>query len=145
MKIQHKLTGFEEFGKLLNELPRTVENKILQDATRDTLKETVLQPMKDAAPRHQDDRSPASKMYGTLKANIRVATLKNKRKNERGAAISTGRAFWGFLLEKGTRYIAARPWFLPTFSGKRGVMESTLGKKIGEGIEREAGKYRGGR
>jgi len=146
MRLEHKVKGFDEFDRLLKQLPRTVENRILQDATRDTLKETVWQPMKEAAPRHKDDRSPASKQYGTLRSNIRVRALKSKRKNERGASISTGMAFWGWILEKGSRYIPAMPWFLPTFNMKREPMINTLGKKIGEGIEREAERsYRGGR
>lgn len=146
MKLEHKVDGFDQFARLLRELPRNVENRVLQNATRDTLKETALQPIKKAAPRHKGDRSPASKQYGTLLSNIRVASLKKKRKNERGAVISTGRAFWGFILEKGSRYIPANPWFAPTFRAQRGAMEQTLGEKLGEGIEREAERgYRGGR
>lgn len=146
MKFEHQIKGFAEFDRLLKQLPRRVENRVLQNATRDTLKETVLQPMKKNAPRHTGDRSQASKQYGTLLSNIRVASLKKKRKNERGAVISTGKSFWGFIIEKGSRYISAKPWFLPTFRSLRGPMEQTLGEKIGKGIEDEAARsYRGGR
>lgn len=146
MKLEHKVDGFDQFSRLLNQLPRRVENRVLQNATRDTLKETVLQPMKKAAPRHKGERSPSSQLYGTLLSNIRVASLKKKRKNERGAVISTGRAFWGFIIEKGSRYMPAKPWFLPTFRSHRGAMEQALGEKIGKGIEDEAARsYRGGR
>lgn len=145
MRFSGEVKGFREFDRLLKELPRTVENKILREATRDTLKEVVLQPMKDNAPRHDGDRSPASKEYGTLRSNIRVASMKKKRKGVQGAAIHTGRAFWGYILEKGSRYIPAKPWFLPTFSAKQAEMTQTLGEKIGKGIEDAAAQYRGGR
>ena len=145
MKFKGDAKGFAEFDRLLKELPRTVENKVLREATRDTLKEVVLMGMKESAPRHADERSPASKKYGTLKSNIRVASVKKKRKNVQGAAIHTGRAFWGFILEKGSRYIAAMPWFLPFFKSKQAAMTQTLGEKIGKGIEDAASSYRGGR
>lgn len=145
MKFTGKVEGFEQFGRMLNELPKTVENSILQQATRETLKDVVLKPLKNAAPRHQADRSPASKQYGTLLSNIRVTNLKSKRRGERGAVVHTGNAFWGFILEKGSRYIQAKPWFLPTFNSRQSEMIQTLGEKIGTGIEREANKYRGGR
>lgn len=146
MKFQGKVEGFAEFDRLLKELPRTVENRVLEGATRDTLKEVVLQPMKQAAPRHSGDRSPASKQYGTLLSNIRVAAIRKKRRNQRGAVIHTGMAFWGFIIEKGSRYIAAKPWFFPTFQSRTAAMIQTLGEKIGKGIEDEAEKsYRGGR
>lgn len=146
MRFEGKVSGFNEFSNLLKQLPRTVENKILREATRDTLKEVVLQPMKDNAPRNQGDRSPASKEYGTLRSNIRVASLKKKRKGVQGAVISTGRAFWGYILEKGSRYIPANPWFTPVFTSRQESMIQTLGEKIGKGIEDEAERsYRGGR
>lgn len=146
MKLEHKLEGFAEFDRLLKQLPRSVENRVLDNATRDTLKETAMPALKKAAPRHKGERSPASKQYGTLLSNIRVAALKKKRRNERGAVVHTGSAFWGFIIEKGSRYIQAMPWFLPTFTAQRANMEQTLGEKIGAGIENEAERaYRGGR
>lgn len=146
MNFKGKVEGFSEFDRLLKKLPQRVENNILQRATVNTLKKVMLAPMKAAAPRHTAERSAASKKYGTLFANIRVNPLRNKRKGERGASISTGRAFWGWILEKGSRYIAANPWFFPTFVNRKSTMIATLGEEIGAGIESEAEKeYRGGR
>lgn len=144
--LESKVGGFEDAHKLLKELPVRVQRNVLQTATRDTLKEVALKPIKAAAPRHDGKRSQKSKQYGTLFANIRVAKLRRVRKGEKGARISTGNAFWGFIYEKGSRHQAARPWFAPKFRMLEGNMIKTLADKIGLGIEKEVEKsYRGPR
>lgn len=146
MKLEHKVEGFDEFAKLLSQLPPRVEHRVLQKATRETLVDTVLKPLKMAAPRHKGKRSQASMQYGTLLSNIRVAAVRKKKKGERGAIVSTGRGFWGYIIEKGSRYIPANPWFAPTFRAHRRNIEQTLGEKLGQGIEDEAARiYRGKR
>lgn len=146
MKFTHKVEGFSELSKLLNELPRAVDNKILRDATVETLREVALPAIKAAAPRNNGKRSKASRTYGTTVSNIRVKRLRSRKKNDQGAYINTRDAFWSWMIERGTRYIQAKPWFTPTFTAKVREMERVLGKKIGQGIEREAEKsYRGGR
>lgn len=136
--LQSRISGFKEANNLLKQLPRRVQNRVLQNATRETLKETAQQPIKAAAPRHSTERSPASRQYGTLKSNIRVAKLRKVRRGEKGARIHTGRAFWGYLIEKGTRHMPARPWFAPAFRALKSPMIRKLGEKIGRGIEKEA-------
>lgn len=145
MKFQHTTRGFTEFGKLLNQLPAHTENRILQTATREALREQ-LPSIKAAAPRHSGERSQASKQYGTLLSNIRVARLRRVKKGEKGARVSTGRAFWGFIYEMGSRYQPARPWFTPAFTRAENEMVKSLAKKIGDGIEKFAAtSYKGGR
>ncbi len=144
-KLMHKTAGFDEFSKLLKELPEQTEKRILQTATRETLKE-IAPEIKQAAPRHTGERSQASKKYGTLLSNIRVARLRSVRKGEKGARISTGRAFWGYIIEMGSRYHAAKPWFTPKFTSLENQMIKSLAKNIGNGIEKLASTaYRGGR
>lgn len=144
-KLKHSVEGFDEFGKLLNELPVRVEKRILQNATREALREQ-LPSIKAAAPRHEGDRSPSSKKYGTLLSNIRVARLRTVKRGEKGARVSTGRAFWGFIYEMGSRYQPARPWFTPAFTALENSMIKSLAVKIADGIEKEAQKsYKGGR
>lgn len=142
--LQSKIKGFDDADKLLRKLPRNVQNRVLQRATTDTLKEVALKPIKNAAPRHKEQRSAASLKYGTLFQNIRVARLRKVRKGEKGARVHTGNAFWGALIERGTRHIAAMPWFGPKFRSLQNSMIKTLGDKLGHGIADEAQKlYRG--
>lgn len=141
MRLQTKIKGDKELTRVLQALPNRVQKNVLQGATIETLREIPLKPIKEAAPRHErGKRSQASKKYGTLKSNIRVSKLKRVRKGSKGARISTGNAFWGALIERGTRYISAKPWFRPTFSRLQNSIFKTLGLKIGIGIEREARK-----
>lgn len=144
MRLDHKFKGFNEFEKLLKELPRNVENKVLQTAVTGTLRE-IKPEMKAAAPRHMDEQSPASKKFGSTRQNIRVFRLKRVPKGQKAARIDTGNAFWSLIYELGSRFQPARPWFAPTFRKCQERMLDILGRKIGEGIEKEAGKYRGGR
>lgn len=144
MRFSHKLEGFNEFDKLLKELPRSVENKVLQNATLKAMR-SALPDVKAAAPRHTGEQSDASKKYGTLRKNIRVIRLRRVAKGQKGARIDTGNAFWGFILELGSRFIPAMPWFAPAVRKSNGKILDTLGKEIGLGIEREAAKYKGGR
>lgn len=145
MKLEGKVSGFDELDKLLKQLPRNVERRVLQKGTTAAMR-SILPDMKAAAPRHDGERSPASKKYGTLLSNIRAARLRRVRKGEKGTRISTGNAFWGFIYEKGSRYQPARPWFAPTFRRLQSKLIKVLGTEIGKGIEQEAAKsYRGGR
>lgn len=145
MKFHGKVSGFKEFSALLKELPRNVENRVLQDATNKAMRAALPQ-MKAAAPVHKEDRSSASKQYGTLKQNIRVSRLKRVRKGQKGTRIHTGNAFWGFIYEMGSRYQPARPFFAPAFRAMQTTIINVLGVEIGKGIEREAARsYKGGR
>lgn len=134
--MESKLTGFDEARKLLESLPINLEKKVLQDAVNSALRE-ARKDIAAAAPR-SEDQSERSKKYGRLSRNIRVQKLKKVKRNERGARVHTGNAFWGLFIEFGTRYIAARPWFAPAFRKAQDKMIKTVAEKIGEGIESEA-------
>lgn len=143
MQLKPELHGFNEFEKLLTQLPQNVAKRVLQNAVTGSLRE-VRKDVKQAAPAHLDDQSPASKLYGSLRQNIRVIRLRYTGKNERSARIDTGKAFWGFFYEKGTSRQPARPWFLPTITRVQDRIFKTLGIKIGAGIEKEAARlYKG--
>lgn len=138
MRFEAKLNGFEAFNKLLGELPVRVENKVLQKAAVSALRE-ARPDIVAAAPRDMVGQSPASKKYGRLYKNIRVLRLRRTRqKGIRGARINTGNAFWGLLLEIGTKYISPRPWFLPAFKKAIPKINDKLGQEIGAGIITEA-------
>lgn len=142
-----KVDGFAEFDQLLSILPQKVEENVLQSAAIGAMKIGV-KAVAAAAPEDEDRPSSSSleywwrkSMYGRLKDNIKVkASKRDKNTGQRGAYITTGKAFWGHFLEKGTRYIAAKPWFLPAFSSVKDKIIAELGRRIGAGIVREAMK-----
>lgn len=140
--IGMNLTGFSDFEKLLAELPVRVEKKVTQQATMAAMREG-RKIIRDAAPRNDGEQSPASKQYGTIRKNIRVIRLKRVPKNTRGARIDTGRAFWAYLGEIGTRHQSAKPWFAPAFRRSAAAIVQKLGESLGRGIEREAMKFKG--
>jgi len=137
--IQFQTTGFKELNDLLTNLPSRVENKVLASATRGAINKAKPD-IVAAAPRSTDKRSINSLTYGQLYANIKVRAKRRKSKGSRGAVITTGDAFWGNFIELGTRYIAAKPWFLPAFKSAQEKMMNELKIRLGAGIEREAKK-----
>ena len=137
MIVDIKMEGFKELSSLLEQLPVRVEKKVLQGAVTGAMREARKE-IKAAAPKHLDKQSPSSKQYGTLQKNIRVIRLKRVRKGEKGARVDTGNAFWGYIYEMGSRYQAARPWFLPAFNRSLATIADTLRKRIADGIDREA-------
>jgi HK97 gp10 family phage protein len=133
------LKGFKELDRMLSGLPKQVENRVLQRSVTGAMR-SVLKAFKAAAPRHLDEQSPASKKYGTLQKNIKVRNKKRGGKGRRGAKITTGDAFWGYMYEKGSVHQPARPWFDPTWRMVVGQVETDLSKRLAEGIEKEAKK-----
>lgn len=136
MTVKMELHGFKELNKALKDLPKNVENRVLQRSVTGAMR-SVLKDFKAAAPVHLDAQSPASKKYGTLKKNIRVSNRKRKQKNSRTSTVHTGDAFWGYIYEKGSRRQPARPWFLPTFSRLSESVLKVLRERLGKGIEDE--------
>lgn len=132
-----KLQGFKELDNMLAKLPQNVENRAIQAGLMGAMRK-VAKAIRGAAPRNQGDQSKASRQYGSLYSNIRVKTMRyNKGNGKRGAVISTGNAFWGNFLEFGTRYIAARPWFLPTFNASQQQAVDELKTRLTARIEKE--------
>lgn len=139
--------GFEDFDKLLSELGPRVENRVLQGAVTGAMR-VGAKAVQAAAPEDMD-RPPDTNhsywdrklRYGRLKDQIKVrASKRDKNTGQRGAYITTGQAFWGRMLELGTRYISAKPWFEPAFTAVKDQILAELAKRIGKGIEREAAK-----
>jgi len=139
--------GFDEFDRLLADLPERVENRVLQGAVTAAMREGAKS-VRAAAP-EDVDRPPESNQsywdrklrYGRLLDQIKVrASKRDKAKGMRGAYITTGQAFWGRMLELGTRHIAARPWFAPAFASAKDKILQVLAQRIGKGLEREAKK-----
>lgn len=132
-----KLDGLQELNNALGKLPKNVENRVLQNAVTSSAR-IARKKIADNAPRDADGQSQASKKYGRLFKNIKVRNSRRDRRNgQRGAYITTGNAFWGYFLEKGTRFISPKPWFLPAFTASANAMIENLKEKLQIGIEKE--------
>lgn len=149
LEFSSKTNGFEDFDKLLSELPDRVNDRVIQNAATGAMR--IGQKAVIAAAPEDLNRPPetnnsywARKLrYGRLrdKRNIKVkASKRDKAEGSRGAYITTGMAFWGYILEIGSRYISAQPWFLPAITSAKDAIFTELGKRIGKGIEKEAKK-----
>jgi HK97 gp10 family phage protein len=142
MKFGGKVSGFREAHQILQDLPRSIQNRVLQQSCLDGMR-SVKKDFKAAAPKHdRGDRSQASQTYGTLASNIRVIRLKRLPKGQKGARIDTGEAFWGYFYEKGTRHQPARPWFLPAFQRAQTAITTALVDSIIKRIAKEIERVR---
>lgn len=142
MNFDGKVSGFTEAHQMLQELPRNIQNRVLQQACLDGMR-SVKKDFKAAAPKHdRGERSPASKTYGTLASNIRVIRLNKLPRGQKGARIDTGDGFWGYFYEKGTRHQPARPWFLPAFQRAQSAITTSLVDGIMKRAAREIERFR---
>ena len=132
--------GLKELHKLLNDLPGKIADKTLQSATKKGM-DAVLPVFFHAAPKHSGEQSKWSKYYGALASNIRVAKGRvQKKSTSRASVITTGDSFWGYILEKGTRFGVKKEWFLPAFNRSKDIMLSVFKRELGAGILKEAKK-----
>jgi HK97 gp10 family phage protein len=135
MKYDIKLEGFKELDAALSKLPANVAKRVLQRSVTGAMR-LARKDVKAAAP-VGEVQSENSQKYGRLSKNINVGRAKNRDKSAKSAYISTGKSFWGYFLEKGTKYIPAKPWFVPAFERASNAVLSELKKRLGEGIDKE--------
>lgn len=125
--------------RLLKQLPVAVEKRVLQKSTLEATRKAVRPLVQQAAPRGAEPSQMSAK-YGRLYKNIKVARLRRVKRGTKGARIDTGKAFWGVFIEKGTRYIAAKPWFAPaiksSFTGWVGALADSLRENLTKEIEK---------
>lgn len=134
MKID--FSGFKEVSALMNELPDTLRNRVMQASATAGARE-IAKAARKAAP-VSDVQSPASQKYGRLKRNIKVKRLRFVARDEKMARVDTGRAFWALFLEVGTRYIPAQPWFQPAFNQSAQAAIDRMREFMLAKIEKEA-------
>lgn len=135
MKMDFKLSGFDDFAEDLKKLGPAVERKVVRRSVISAMRPARAF-LKSVAPVQVDgQRSKTSKKYGHLRQNIRLIRLKKVEKGQAAARVDTGKAFWGVMYELGTRYQPARPWFGPAFRKVSDLVLKTLSSDIGKGIE----------
>ena len=134
-----RVKGLKEARWALKQLPEKVERRVLRSATRSG-GAVLRRAVRSAAPIGEEP-SEASAKYGRLRENIRLIRL--KRNIPKGSAIyrvDTGKAFWGYLLERGTRWITAQPWFRPAVAASWPRAVNTIKERLAQGVAREAEK-----
>lgn len=78
--------------------------------------------------------------YGHLRDNIRVQKGQHRKAHTVVSLVTTGKAFWGRILETGSIKMAAQPWFKPALdnaaSAALAAMVNTLEKSIARAIKK---------
>jgi HK97 gp10 family phage protein len=104
--IRVKVFGVAELRRNLAALPPDVAKFALTVACREAA-EVLRARMEETVPRDE----------GTLAASLAVQYRKpTKKLSQRYLVGPTRRGFYGYYLEWGTRFIAARPWMRPAFA-----------------------------
>jgi len=139
IKTKMEVEGLKELDQALQKLPDKVGKRVLQSAVTSSIR-VARKELKKAAPKG-DKPSQASAEYGRLHKNLKVGKART-RKSSKSAFVSTGKAFWGYFLEYGTKYIPAKPWFTPAFERVSPQIIDQLKKKLQTGIDKEFKKMR---
>lgn len=144
MATYKNITGLSDARKVLKQFPDRVQKKVLNAAVRASANE-LKREVKAAAPVDEGVRSEASEKYGRLKQNIRVIRLRfGVAKTSASYRVDTGKAFWGYFIEYGTRFIAANAWFRSAVDRAYDRSLNKMKEHIAVGVEREAMKlYKG--
>lgn len=122
------LKGLEETVRGFQNLGEASKKRIVRNASRAGATE-MQKALKGAAP-VGDVRSKASEEHGRLSKNIKVEQLKAGGEFLPYYLVTTGKAFWGWFLDMGTKHIRPGYWF-------RNCVEITrpaILKKMVEGI-----------
>lgn len=122
IKVSVASSGFAELQNLFQQLPPAIANQVLAAGVIAGARE-IAKAAKQAAPRGGAKQSSGSQKFGHLRDNITARALKAKFPNKRSAIVTRGGAFWGDLLNRGTRYIPATHWYDNAF---KSVVDSAL-------------------
>jgi HK97 gp10 family phage protein len=126
--------GMSELLRKLRELPKALENRIVNEAL-----EAGAQPILDTA------KALAPVDTGLLRESLKVVTAP-VRKNSHLVRVGTeegdykGDAFYAAFHELGTTKMPARPYLRPAFDQNVNRAIEIISSEIGTAIEREATK-----
>lgn len=134
------VTGLKELEEKLNQLKLETASKALRSAAMASTLPTVKE-MQAAAPKGKD-------VHRTYKGRLVAPgflsrSVKRASKVKGGtASVSIGvkrEAFYGVtFLDRGTKYISPRNWFLKTFEGNSGQIVDLFKKKLAARIKKAA-------
>lgn len=145
--VRFKFEGAQELDAKLASLGVEVAGKLGVAATRKASK-ALQQELIEAAPYNPSGptlkvfTSKSGKVsrtnYGHLRDNLRVRRMKADKPFMIRFRVTTGAAFWGDFLERGTVKMAARPWARPTFDRLHRKLIEIVADVLRMGVERAA-------
>jgi HK97 gp10 family phage protein len=142
--IQFDIRGAAEIERVLKRLPQEVARKELTGAVMDGAN-IVRRAWRDAAPVRTDatpkpiGKGGRGRLPGFLKANIRRGVVKFSDASVT-VAVGTGRAFYAFFREFGTRHQPAVPWARPAWENAAPAALAQIGISLGKRVERAAAR-----
>jgi len=127
-------TGLKELQEAFKIMSRDAGEVVLTSGVNAAAK-VIKDAAVIAAPRGDSaNRSKSSMLYGRLYTNMRAKTLRKKHADSRAAVVTRGRAFWGDILNRGSRYIPATRWYDKALSASQSraidAMKSAMAKRI---------------
>lgn len=138
-----QVQGFKELDKVLKALPGRLAERELTNAVRAGAN-VIRKEARARAPRGGVP-SEMSKKFGPLHKKIRSRRVKKTRLSVE-FVVNEGSAFYGALLEFGTKHIASRPWMTPAFDTSAPAAVQKVGERLGKGVEKVttelAGKFK---
>jgi len=126
--------GMSELLRKLKELPKAVQNGLMDDALM-----AGGEPMLDTA------KAVVAVDKGTVRDSLKLVQDPPRKHSHRvrlqtGEGDYKGESFHGAFLEYGTAKMTAKPYMRPGFDQNVSRSIEIIGRKVGEGIEREASK-----
>lgn len=137
-----EIEGLKKLNAKLKKLDSAVAEKVLKQAVRN-----ASTPAFKAAQLAAPVGSEAHRTYkgnlvspGFLKRSIKRVTSMSRGVRRSWASVAIGvkaEAYYGVLfLEKGTKKMAARPWFVKAFKSRQREMERRLASELKKKIEK---------
>jgi len=140
-----KITGLDEFQKVLDRLAPAVSKRLLRKAMRNAAnvwREEIVRRAPRLAKHKQGGTNPKKWRYAGELAGL-IGMKSSTPGNEMEGTVRVGptrRPFWALFLEFGTRKMRARPFIRPAYESKKAAV---LAKFVEEGrkiVAAEAGK-----
>jgi HK97 gp10 family phage protein len=131
-----KITGAKELDRVLSELPKRLQRKVVTQALR-----------AGAKPMLEEARNSIPVKSGLTKKDIKIRAIPAKESRAPAIAIAgslakAGRAYIMRFLELGTSKMPAKPFLRPAFDNNSARSLEIVGKELGHRIAAEAAKLR---
>jgi HK97 gp10 family phage protein len=136
MDLKYKIEGGKELAELLKKLPDKVEKNFMRQAVRAGAAVVV----KDARNRVPKRTGNLSKSIGTVSRKTRGGKVGVSIKARQGKEREND-GFYGRFIERGTVYIAARPFLRPALKNNVPAIISAMAKKLNAALEKFVSKY----
>lgn len=135
--IRAKVEGLGELKQSLDALGSEVATKVGVTADRKAA-QAFRDALRQAAPYDPREKLRGGKNLGHLRENIRIRRVRAQKQGHIVYWVTVGRAFWGMLLELGTKHMPARPWMLPAFEAARERLAAVQIEELRQGVEKAA-------